>query len=133
MIFYWQPINSTANFLRGILWCGFGNNFLYGIERVVLLTGLYLDLKRHTRTFLCIVCLILCFMRGFSCFFAEHVLRKIHHCTFPRKISRRPFLGLYPKNLHIFSLKNSDDLFFFFSSPFFTIFTLYFFYNHRPS
>ena len=46
---------------------------------------------------------------------AEHVLRKIHHCTFPRKISRRPFLGFYPKNLYIFfSLKNSDDLSFFF-------------------
>ena len=35
---------------------------------------------------------------------AEHVLRKIHHCTFPWKISRRPFLGFYPKNLYIFSL-----------------------------
>src|SRR6218665_489073 len=42
----------------------------------------------------------------------EHVLRKIHHCTFPRKISRRPFLGFYPKNVYIFSLKNSDDFFF---------------------
>src|SRR6218665_2949445 len=29
---------------------------------------------------------------------AEHVLRKIHHCTFGRKIFRRPFLGFYPKN-----------------------------------
>src|SRR6218665_1204543 len=55
---------------------------------------------------------------------SEHVLRKIHHCTFPRKISRQPFLGFYPKNVYIFSLKNSDDLFFY-SSPFFTIFTPY--------
>src|SRR6218665_3689376 len=35
---------------------------------------------------------------------SEHVLRKIHHCTFPRKIFRRPF----------FPLENFDDLFFFF-------------------
>src|SRR6218665_3545425 len=36
---------------------------------------------------------------------AEHVLRKIHHCTFWPKISQRPFLGFQPKiiysNLHI--------------------------------
>src|SRR6218665_2685376 len=47
---------------------------------------------------------------------SEHVLRKFHHCTFPRKISRfffshRPF-SRTPKNAYIFSLKNSDDLFF---------------------
>src|SRR6218665_2581072 len=52
-------------------------------------------------------------------FTSEHVLRKIHHCTFPRKISRRPFLGFYPKNLYIFSLKNSDGFFFFLFIPFF--------------
>src|SRR6218665_1873116 len=65
---------------------------------------------------------------------AEHVLRKIHHCTFPRKISRRPFLGFYPKNFYIFSLKNSDDLFFFFFffflfMPFFSPFSPFFFYS----
>ena len=42
---------------------------------------------------------------------AEHVLRKIHHCTFPLK----KFLeGLfYPKKFHnfILSIKISDDLF----------------------
>src|SRR6218665_907788 len=34
---------------------------------------------------------------------AEHVLRKIHHCTFGRKISERPFLGilfLFLHNIH---------------------------------
>ena len=36
---------------------------------------------------------------------AEHVLRKIHHCTFVRKISQRPFLGFYPKILQFISKK----------------------------
>src|SRR6218665_1590984 len=30
----------------------------------------------------------------------EHVLRKIHHCTFGRKISERPFLEFYSYFLH---------------------------------
>ena len=43
----------------------------------------------------------------------EHVLRKIHHCTFGREISQRPILGVNPKIWHfiILSLKNSDYLF----------------------
>jgi len=45
---------------------------------------------------------------------AEHVLRKIHHCTFGRKISGRPFFRILPPKFYILSLKNSDDLFFFF-------------------
>src|SRR6218665_1360107 len=36
---------------------------------------------------------------------AEHVLRKIHHCTFGRKISRRPFLGYYPQNFTFYLSK----------------------------
>ena len=32
------------------------------------------------------------------CLTPEHVLRKIHHCTFCRKISGRPFLGFYLQN-----------------------------------
>src|SRR6218665_613641 len=57
---------------------------------------------------------------------SEHVLRKIHHCTFPRKISRQPFLGFYPKNVYIFSLKNSDDLFFLVIALFHDLHTLFF-------
>src|SRR6218665_2862548 len=34
---------------------------------------------------------------------AEHVLRKIHHFTFARTISGRPFLGFYPKIVHFLS------------------------------
>ena len=30
----------------------------------------------------------------------EHVLRKIHHCAFGKKISQRPFLSFYPKIFH---------------------------------
>src|SRR6218665_21469 len=42
----------------------------------------------------------------------DNVLRKIHHCTFGRKISERPFLGILPQNLQFLSVENSDDLFF---------------------
>jgi len=35
----------------------------------------------------------------------EHVLRKIHHYTFGRKISQRPFIGFYPKIVHFISQK----------------------------
>src|SRR6218665_1351211 len=59
---------------------------------------------------------------------SEHVLRKIHHCTFPRKISRQPFLGFYPKNVYIFSLKNSDDLFFLLIALFHDLHALFYFF-----
>jgi len=36
---------------------------------------------------------------------AEHVLRKIHHCTFGTKIPRRPFLGFYPSKFDFTSQK----------------------------
>src|SRR6218665_2409301 len=62
----------------------------------------------------------------------EHVLRKIHHCTFPRKISRRPFLGFYPKNVYIFSLKNSDDLFFLVIALFHDLHALFFYSLLHP-
>src|SRR6218665_118460 len=43
--------------------------------------------------------------------FTEYVLRKIHYCTFGRKISERPFLRILPQNLQFLSVENSDDLF----------------------
>src|SRR6218665_2759891 len=47
--------------------------------------------------------------------------KKFITAHFPEKFLDDLFLGFYPKNLYIFSLKNSDDLFFFFffffSSP----------------
>src|SRR6218665_1312273 len=42
----------------------------------------------------------------------EHVLRKIHHCTFGRKIPGRPFLGFYPRKFDFISQKVLMTFFF---------------------
>src|SRR6218665_3812208 len=83
---YWSGINENAFCVHDSMTQRFVNSLKWRIEKLIITSA---PLR-----------------------YPEHVLRKIHHCTFPRKISRRPFLGFYPKNVYIFSLKNSDDLFF---------------------
>src|SRR6218665_623996 len=53
-----------------------------------------------------------CKSASIRCWAAEHVLRKIHHCTFGRKISERPIFTDFTPKSTILSLENSDDLLF---------------------
>src|SRR6218665_2938855 len=55
---------------------------------------------------------------------AEHVLRKIHHCTFGQKISGRPFLGFYPQNFTFYLSKILMTFVSFLVIALFTIFYL---------
>src|SRR6218665_2253543 len=70
-----------------------------------------------------------CKSASIRCWAAEHVLRKIHHCTFRRKISERPFLRILPQNLQF----TSDD--FFLVITFFTIFcpSVFSYFTHDES
>src|SRR6218665_1654372 len=55
----------------------------------------------------------------------EHVLRKIHHCTFWPKISQRPFFGFQPKKFHLIIYKKIL-MTYFSHQPFFIISSLLF-------